>query len=158
MRPEDWEEVRRIFLEGIATGQATFETEASGYSAWDDAHRPGTRLVAYDSEEILGWAALSPVSGRAAYAGVVEVSVYVSERHRGKGVGAALLSALIRESEEIGIWTLQASIFPENGASLRLHERRGFRVVGRRERIGQLAGEWRDVLLLERRSRLVGIE
>ncbi|HET7461912.1 MAG TPA: GNAT family N-acetyltransferase [Longimicrobium sp.] len=152
MQPAHWDEVRRIYLEGMATGNATFQAEAPAWEAWDAGHHPHSRLVALEDERVAGWAALSPVSARPVYAGVAEVSVYVAASHRGRGVGGALLGALIRGSEENGIWTLQAGIFPENVASITLHERHGFRIVGRRERIGRLHGTWRDVLLLERRS------
>jgi phosphinothricin acetyltransferase len=156
MTADDWGRVRSIYLEGIATGHATFETEAPSWADWDAAHLREPRLVARDGAEILGWAALSPVSSRRVYGGVAEVSVYVAEGGRGRGVGRALLEALVAESERRGIWTLQAGIFPENEASVRLHLRCGFREVGRRERIGRLRGVWRDTLLLERRSRTVG--
>jgi L-amino acid N-acyltransferase YncA len=153
----DWEAIRDIYLEGIATGQATFETTAPDWPAWDAAHRADCRLVARRAGQVVGWASLSPVSGRCVYGGVAEVSVYVVENARGQGVGRALLLALIAASEAAGIWTLQAGIFPENVASARLHESCGFRVVGRRERIGQHHGVWRDTVLLERRSSVVGI-
>ena len=156
MRAEDWPEVSRIYAEGIATGNATFETEIPTSPAWDAAHRRDCRLVVRDGAGLLGWAALSPVSGRCVYGGVAEVSVYVGDAARGRGAGTALLAALIEESERGVIWTLQAGIFPENEASLRLHRAAGFREVGRRERIGRLNGVWRDVLLLERRSERVG--
>ena len=154
MRPEDWPVVRAIYLEGIATGQATFETEAPSWPQWDGAHLRFARLVARDGGEVLGWAALTPTSVRAAYAGVAEVSVYLGARHRGQGIGRSLLEALIRESEQNGIWTLQAVMFPENAASVALHRRCGFREVGRRERISKLNGVWRDTVLLERRSQI----
>ena len=156
MRPEDWPEVRHIFAEGIATGQATFETEAPSWERWDGAHRSDLRVVARAEEGVLGWAALSPVSQRDAYSGVAEVSVYVAVSARGLGVGRALLDDLIRRSEEAGMWTLQAGIFPENDPSLALHRGRGFRIVGVRKRIGKLGGVWRNVILLERRSDRVG--
>jgi phosphinothricin acetyltransferase len=157
MRAEDWGQVRSIYLEGIATGHATFETDAPTWEAWDAAHLPEPRLAARDGEGVLGWAALSPVSSRRVYGGVAEVSVYVGERGRGRGVGRALLEALVSESERKGIWTLQAGVFPENTASVRVHLRCGFREVGRREQIGKLRGEWRDTLLLERRSKNTGL-
>jgi phosphinothricin acetyltransferase len=153
MTPADWPAVRAIYDAGIATGNATFQTEAPTWEAWDRAHLPSCRLVARsDDEVVLGWAALSPISARPVYAGVVEVSVYVAEGARGKGLGRVLLDELIRVSEQDGRWTLQAGIFPENEASIRLHRACGFRIVGRRERIGQHHGVWRDVMLLERRS------
>ena len=157
MTAEDWEEVRSIYLEGIATGHATFETDAPEWEKWDASHLRKMRLVARDDAgEMLGWAALSPVSDRCVYGGVAEVSVYVGERGRGRGVGRALLEALVEASERNGIWTLQAGVFPENAASVKLHLSCGFREVGRRERIGKMHGVWRDTLLLERRSRSVG--
>ena len=157
MRAKDWEQVRSIYLEGIATGVATFETGAPAWEKWDAGHFRKMRLVAREAEgAILGWAALSPVSDRCVYGGVAEVSVYVGAEGRGRGVGRALLEALIEASEQNGIWTLQAGVFPENAASIKLHLGCGFREVGRRERIGKLNGVWRDTLLLERRSRTVG--
>lgn len=158
MRAEDWPQVRAIYLEGIATGNATFETVAPPWEAWDAAHAKEPRLVARDAGgAVLGWAALTPVSDRCVYAGVGDLSVYVATSARGRGVGKALLQALVAESERVGIWTLQAGIFPENGPSLALHRSCGFREVGRRERIGEMNGVWRDVVLLERRSRVAGI-
>ena len=156
----DWEAVREIYLEGLSTGHATFETEAPSKNDWNQGHLRLGRIgaISITSRELLGWAALSPVSKRRAYAGVAEVSVYVRASARAKGVGSALLQALIAESEKHGIWTLQASIFPENQPSLQLHEGLGFRRVGRRERISKLNGEWRDTVILERRSRLVGVD
>lgn len=147
----DWPAVERIYREGIESGDATFETETPSWEDWDRTHLPAPRLVARRDGAIVGFAALSPVSGRAVYAGVAEVSVYVAAAARGTRVGTELLGTLTERSEAAGIWTLQAGIFPENEASLRLHERAGFRVVGRRERIACLRGDWRDVLLLERR-------
>ncbi len=147
-----WQDVRRIYLEGIATGHATFETKAPSWAKWNAGHRREARLVARDGPGVVGWAALSPVSSRRVYAGVAEVSIFVAEAARSRGVGACLLQALIRGAEEAGLWTLQAGIFPENMASLALHRRFGFRLVGVRERIGRLNGVWRDVCLLERRS------
>lgn len=161
LRREHWAEVRAVYVEGLETGQATFETEAPGWEEWDAAHLTFARLVARADGEgggVLGWAALSPVSRRRVYEGVAEVSVYVARRARGRGVGAALLRALVEESERNGVWTLQAGVFPENAASLALHARCGFREVGRRERIGKLGGLWRDTLLLERRSGRVGTD
>ena len=152
MKAGDWEEVRSIYLEGIASGNSTFETEAPPWEKWDEAHLQIARLVMRDGDRILGWAALSPVSKRNVYRGVAELTVAVTESARGQGVGRALLQALIDESERNGIWTLQASIFPENTASVKLHLRCGFREVGRRERIATLNGVWRDTLLFERRS------
>jgi phosphinothricin acetyltransferase len=152
MRTEDWPAAKAIFEEGIATGDATFETEAPSWEAWDASHLPDHRLVADEDGRVVGWTALSGYSDRCCYRGVAEVSVYVAEAARGRGVGRALLARAVSDSEQDGIWTLQAGIFPENAASVALHERCGFRVVGTRERLGQLNGRWRDVLLLERRS------
>lgn len=157
MRTSDWKQVRSIYLEGIATGNATFEQDAPpAWEKWDAGHLRDCRLAARSDGEIIGWAALSPVSSRCVYAGVAEVSVYVREKSRGCGVGRALLFALIEASERSGIWTLQAGILAENRASIKLHTKCGFRVVGKRERLGQLKGAWRDVMLLERRSQIVG--
>lgn len=156
MRDTDWEAVRSIYLEGISTGHSTFETDAPPWEEWDRRHLREPRLVARAGNTVLGWAALSPVSSRCVYAGVAEVSVYVREGGRGQGIGRALLERLISLSEQKGIWTLQAGVFPENVASLRLHKRASFREVGRRERIGKLKGLWRDVILLERRSHVAG--
>jgi len=158
MHPADWDAVRAIYLEGIATGDATFELDAPGWAAWDAAHLPAPRLVAVEDGALVGWAVLSGVSDRCVYAGVAEVSIYVATAARGQGVGAALLDALVHASEAAGTWMLQAGIFPENRASLALHARCGFRVVGRRERLGRMAGRWRDVLLLERRSSVAGCD
>jgi phosphinothricin acetyltransferase len=159
MDAADWEGVRAVYLEGIATGHATFETDASpSWQEWDAAHLSHSRLVARAGEGLEGWAALSPVSKRRVYRGVAEVSVYVAGAHRGEGLGRALLEALVESSERNGIWTLQAGIFPENASSIRLHKSCGFREVGRRERIGQMNGLWRDTVLLERRSRIVGAD
>lgn len=157
MEPADWPRVREIYLEGIATGHATFEVDAPSWDQWDAAHLPFARLRARRGE-MLGWAALSPVSQRCVYGGVAEVSVYVSSAARGVGLGGALLRALIEVSERNGIWTLQAGIFPENSASIALHLACGFREVGRRERIGKLNGVWRDTILLERRSSTIGMD
>lgn len=160
MAPEDWESVRAIYLEGLATGDATFETEAPRWENWDENHLSVPRLVAVSQTEegVIGWAALARVSPRAVYRGVAEASVYVAYVCRGKGVGKALLKQLIAQSEQKGVWTLQASVFPENIASLALHKLCGFRVVGTRHRIGSLHGIWRDTVLLERRSERVGNE
>jgi phosphinothricin acetyltransferase len=156
MTAEDWPEVRAIFEQGIATGNATFETEAPAWEAWDRDHLPTPRLVARLDHQVVGWSALVPVSSRRVYRGVAEVSSYVAEQARRRGVGLALLQAMIDRSESAGIWTLQAGIFPENQASLALHLRCGFRTIGVRERMGQTDGTWRDVVLLERRSAVVG--
>lgn len=156
MTAGDWPQVAEIYRQGLETGNASFETEVPAPEAWDAAHLPEPRLVARLDGAIAGWAALSAVSGRCVYGGVAEVSVYVAAGSAGRGVGRLLLSELVRLSEEAGIWTLQAGIFPENTASLALHERCGFRVVGRRERLGCQNGVWRDVVLVERRSPAVG--
>jgi phosphinothricin acetyltransferase len=157
MTKEHWPAVRDIFGQGIATGNATFGTKVPGWEEWDARHLPTCRLVAVHDDKIVGWAALSAVSSRHVYRGVAEVSVYIEEGARGQGVGAALLAKLIDESERNGIWTLQAGILAENAASVRLHEKAGFRVVGRRERIGGMGGVWRDTVLMERRSATVGV-
>lgn len=157
MRPGQWDEVRAIYLEGLATGDATFETDAPEWERWDATHLSSCRLVALEGARVAGWAALSPVSARSAYAGVAEVSVYVGSPFRGMGAGRLLLSALVLESEAAGLWTLQASVFPENVASVALHRACGFREVGRRERVARRDGRWRDTVLLERRSRTVGV-
>ena len=156
MTPADWPEVSAIYTEGIATGQATFQTTVPAWEEWDAGHLADCRLVVREGPEIAGWAALSPVSRRYVYRGVAEVSIYIAARSRGRGIGRELLAELIRASEEAGIWTLQAGIFPENAASVRLHQRCGFRIAGTRERLGELHGVWRDVLLLERRSSVTG--
>ncbi|MEH7885334.1 N-acetyltransferase family protein [Bacillus sp. JJ1609] len=157
MLQEDWEQVRAIYLEGIATGQATFQKEAPSWEEWDRGHVSECRIVARYSGKVVGWAALTAVSSRCVYAGVAEVSVYVSQRMIGKGVGSNLLDNLIRRSEEQGFWTLQSSIFPKNAASIKIHIKNGFRELGRRERIGKMDGVWRDTVLLERRSDKVGV-
>lgn len=158
MAGSDWPEVRRIYEEGIATGQATFETSVPDWDRWDSSHISSCRLIAAIDGVTAGWAALSRVSQRKVYEGVAEVSVYVAADARGKGVGTALLRALIEQSESEGIWTLQASVFPENDASVAVHSACGFRIIGRRERIAKHNGVWRDTYFLERRSRSVGLE
>ncbi len=158
MTSEDWTQVAAIYAEGIATGNATFETDVPSYEQWAPRHVAGCSLVACDGTAVAGWGALSPYSERRAYAGVAEASVYVGESHRGKGIGTTLLSRLIERSETKGFWTLQAAIFPENTASIAMCQRQGFREVGVRRRLGQLNGTWRDVVLLERRSYRVGID
>ena len=154
---EHYPAVREIYEQGIATGNATFQTEAPTWEAWDKSHLSSCRIVAIAGAFVIGWAALTPVSDRCVYEGVAEVSVYVRESHKGKGVGKLLLSALISQSEEQNVWTLQAGIFPENTPSLRIHESLGFRRIGYREKIGKMKGQWRDTVLLERRSKRVGI-
>jgi L-amino acid N-acyltransferase YncA len=155
LRPQDWPAVRAVYEAGIATGDATFETAAADWAAWDAAHLPAHRLVAAEGGRVLAWAALAPISDRCAYAGVAEDSIYVAPDAQGRGVGRRLLGALVASAERAGIWTVQTGIFPENQASVRLHQACGFRVVGVRERLGRLHGRWRDVLLLERRSPLI---
>jgi L-amino acid N-acyltransferase YncA len=171
LRPADWPAVAAIYAQGIATGDATFETIVPSWEHWDSSHLPEHRLVActdpaqpatrqpgptHAAGEVVAWAALAPVSDRCAYAGVAENSIYVAERARGLGVGRRLLTQLVERAERAGIWTVQTGIFPENTASLALHQRCGFRVLGVRERIGQLQGRWRDVVTLERRSAIAG--
>ena len=157
MQPHHWHEVAEIYREGIQTGQATFETTVPTWVDWDQAHLTSCRLVAIAGEHVRGWAALSPVSGRCVYAGVAEVSVYVAAAARRQGIGKALLTALVEAAEANGIWTLQAGVFRENESSISLHRACGFREVGYRERLGQLHGVWRDVVLMERRSSIVGL-
>jgi phosphinothricin acetyltransferase len=154
----DWPRVREIYEEGIATGDATFETEPPSWEDWDAKHIDSCRIVAEVDGSVLGWAALWPASDRCVYGGVAEVSVYVGSRAQGRGLGTKLLEALVTESEEAGYWTLQAGIFPENRSSVRIHEKCGFRILGTRERLGKMGNAWRDVLLMERRSTSVGTE
>jgi len=163
MKPEDWEQVQAVYLEGIATGHATFEAEVPGWEKWDSSHLAEPRLVVRVRGSVAGWAALSRVSARRVYAGVTEVSIYVGSPFRGQGIGDALLAALINASEKAGIWTMQAGIFPENLSSIELHKKHGFRVLGIREKVGkmtfgELQGKWRDVVLMERRSKVAGID
>jgi L-amino acid N-acyltransferase YncA len=155
LQPDDWHAVAEIYWDGMRDGLATFQTEVPSWADWDAAHLPGHRLVADLLGEVVGWAALSPASRRRCYAGVVEDSIYVARGARGLGIGRALLDALVAGSEAAGIWTIQTSIFPENRASLALHERCGFRVVGTRERIAKRDGIWRDTVFLERRSGVI---
>lgn len=156
MTKNDWKDVANIYRQGIQTKNATFEKDCPDWNTWDKNHRPDCRFVAKQNGKIIGWAALSNVSGRCVYAGVAEISVYVDSSFQGQGIGQKLIVELITESEKVNIWTLQAGIFPENKSSIRLHEKNGFRVVGIRERIGKMDNKWRDVILLERRSQLVG--
>jgi L-amino acid N-acyltransferase YncA len=151
MQPEDWPAVAEIFVEGIATRGATFETEAPSYESFDAGHHAAHRFVAVEDGRVVGWVALAPTSARACYAGVAESSVYIAEIARGRGVGRALMEALVASAETAGIWTIHAGMFPENAASVALHESLGFRLVGRFERIAQLDGAWRDTVLLELR-------
>ncbi|MCP4978337.1 MAG: N-acetyltransferase [Maribacter sp.] len=157
MHPSDWELVAKIYAQGIATGYATFEKSIPTYEVWDKDHLSSCRIVAIENDSVIGWAALSPVSGRCVYGGVGEVSVYVATEHSGLGIGKKLMYHLISESEKEGYWTLQSGIFPENEGSIALHKKVGFRYIGKRERVGQLDGEWKDNLLFERRSKSVGI-
>ena len=163
MKPEDWVQVRSIYLEGIVTGNSTFEADAPDWDKWDCTQLREHRLVVRVGDSIVAWAALSPVSTRCVYSGVAELSLYVAARSRGKGVGSTLLKAIINSTEKAGLWTVQGGIFPENTPSLCLVKRHGFKVIGRREKIGkmtygELAGTWRDVILVERRSTVAGIE
>jgi len=155
LRAEQWTQVARVYADGIVTGNATFETAVPKWDRWDSAHLDEHRFVAVRDGRVVGWAAVSAVSDRCVYGGVVENSVYVAESARGQGVGRMLLERLIASTEAAGIWTIQTGIFPENEASLRLHRQVGFEIVGRRRRLGKLNGVWRDVLLLERRSSVV---
>ncbi|MCW3109559.1 MAG: N-acetyltransferase [Segetibacter sp.] len=157
MQPFDWQAVKQIYEDGIATGNATFQQSAPTWEEWNSSHLSHSRIIAKEGDNILGWAALTLVSGRCVYAGVAEVSVYVSDKARGKGLGKQLLQKLIEESEANNIWTLQAGIFPENTASIKIHEACGFRILGTRERIGKMNGVWRDTILFERRSKTIGI-
>lgn len=156
LRDSDWERVRTIYLEGLDTGQASFETDAPSWEAWDAAHHAHSRLAARGEGRMVGWAALTPMSKRRCYAGVAEVSIYVAVAERGRGIGRRLLAELVASSERHGIWTLFGSTFPENVASLRAQAACGFRVMGLRERIAQHHGVWRDTVITERRSRVVG--
>ena len=152
MGPGDWPHVASIYAMGIATRNATFETEVPSFEEWDGSHLPEHRFVATDGDRVVGWVAVTGYSDRCCYRGVADLSVYVDPTAQGRGLGRALLEHLIADTERSGIWTLQAGVFPENAASLALHRSCGFRVVGTRERIGELDGSWRDVVLLERRS------
>lgn len=158
LRPEDWDQVRQIYLDGLATGMASFEVEAPSWQRWDSGHLPHSRLVVRQEDKVIAWAALSPVSTRTCYAGVAEVSLYVAAGHRGQGIGKRLLQAVIESSEGHGIWTLCGATFAENTASIRLQQSCGFRIVGRRERIARHHGIWRDTILTERRSIRTGVE
>ncbi|MFS0674697.1 N-acetyltransferase family protein [Ornithinibacillus sp. 179-J 7C1 HS] len=158
MTEADWEFVREIYIEGINTGNATFDTEPPTWEEWDHGHLTNCRYVARIDGLVVGWAALSQSVHKEAYRGVAEVSIYVASASGGKGIGSSLLEKLIQSSEEAGFWTLQALIFPENTSSIKLHTRLGFEVVGTRKRVGRLHGVWRDVVFLERRSKVVGID
>lgn len=156
IRDSDWEAVAEIYQQGIATGNATFQQNIPAWKDWDASHLKTCRLIATISDTVVGWAALTAVSDRCVYAGVAEVSVYVSALHRGKKIGMKLLENLIKASEQNNIWTLQAGIFPENVASIKIHEALGFRKIGFREKIGKMNGRWRNTLLFERRSVVAG--
>jgi len=158
MNDEDWEAVSRIYKLGIETGIATFETEVPSWHKWDNSHLKTCRLSAWLDNQIVGWAALSSVSRRCVYGGVAEVSVYVDVNFNGKGIGTQLLKELIVKSEANGIWTLQSGIFPQNKVSIALHSKLGFRQIGYREKIGKLKGKWFDNVLMERRSKIIGID
>jgi L-amino acid N-acyltransferase YncA len=158
MRPDDWNDVRRIFEEGIATGKASFEVEAPTWEDWNAHHLHHSRLVARIEGRIVGWAALSPMSYRSCYAGVAEISIYITAGWRGRRVGIKLLTALIESSERNGIWSLYATSFADNEVSIELQLACGFRIVGRRERIAKDRGVWRDTVLTERRSKVVGVD
>lgn len=158
MQTTDWEAVKDIYESGIATGIATFETSAPDWEKWNKVHLIFARLVATTNSSVIGWAALSPVSNRCVYGGVAEVSIYLSDNHRRKGIGIKLLQQLIDESERNGIWTLQAGIFTDNIPSVKLHVKAGFRIIGHREKVGKLKGNWKDNYILERRSKTVGID
>ncbi|OPJ63971.1 GNAT family N-acetyltransferase [Clostridium oryzae] len=159
MLVRDWEQVARIYLEGISTGKATFQTDVPSWEVWNNSHIKSCRLVARLNDNILGWVALSPTSSRCVYAGAAEVSIYIETGYRGKGVGIALLTEVIRASEQEGFWTLQSGIIKENTASIALHKKCGFRELGIREKIAKMpTGKWHDVILMERRSKVVGID
>lgn len=155
---DDWEDIKSIYEEGIATGNATFETSSGTWKQWDKNHLKELRFVAEIDKEVAGWVALSPVSGRCVYGGVAETSIYVKASFSGRGIGSLLLNHIIEQSEKSGIWTLQAGIFTENKRSIKLHEKHGFRVVGVREKLGKLYNSWKDVVLMERRSRVTGVQ
>ena len=155
LRKGDWPAVREIFEQGIAGRNATFETEAPSWEAWERSQLDGHRYVAVEQDRVVGWVAAHPVSPRPCYRGVVEHSVYVDEEFQGRGIGRVLLERLFESTEAAGIWTIQTGVFPENKASLKLHEQCGFRVVGTQEKLGKLDGEWRDVVVLERRSEVI---
>jgi len=157
LRPEDWQQVRQIYLDGLATGQASFEVEAPSWESWDQRFHRHSQLIVRENGHVIAWAALAPVSSRPCYAGVAEATLYVAVDHRGRGIGKRLLQALIESSEQNGIWSLYGATFPENTASIKLQLAYGFRIVGRRERIAQHHGVWRDTIITERRSKVVGV-
>jgi L-amino acid N-acyltransferase YncA len=156
MEAKHWPVVKAIYEQGIATGQATFQSEVPEWEEWDSGHLNHSRIVLVENNNVTGWAALTPVSKRAVYAGVAEVSVYLAQEAKGKGLGKKLLEGLVGESEQNGIWALYASIFPENAASIAIHKANGFREIGYRERIAQMNGLWRNTVIFERRSNIVG--
>jgi L-amino acid N-acyltransferase YncA len=157
MLDSHWDAVKLIYTQGMATGNATFQTEAPTWEQWNNGHLMHSRIVAINNKEVVGWAALSPVSTRLVYAGVAEVSIYIADDNKGKGIGNLVLKELIFQSEVNGIWTLQAGIFPENIASVTLHIKNGFKVIGTKEKIGKMKNVWRDNFFLERRSKIIGI-
>ena len=154
---DNFNQVVEIYKEGIETGIATFQSDIPDWDSWNNSHLPNCRLAAFQNDQMMGWAALTPVSSRCVYAGVAEVSVYIGEKFRGKGIGELLLNQLIKESEQTGLWTLQSGIFPENIGSINLHKKCGFRQIGYREMIGQKNGVWKDNIMMERRSKTVGL-
>ena len=157
MEQADWEQVALIYLEGINTGKSTFQGEVPPWEIWDAGHIKTCRLLACEGSEVLGWAALTPFSSRAVYSGVADLSIYIGEKHRGQGVGRLLLAAIIEESEKLGFWTLQSKIIGENTASIELHKKCGFRVIGYKEKLGRMPnGIWHDIVLMERRSNTMG--
>lgn len=158
MTQQAWPAVARIYEAGIATKNATFQTEAPDWEDWDKSHRKDCRLIARIDDKIVGWAALSPVSSRCIYSGVAEVSIYIDPAYRQQGIGDQLMAALIKESERNGVWTLQSGVFPENTGSMKLHHKHSFRTIGIRERIGKIDDTWRNVAFLERRSKVAGID
>jgi L-amino acid N-acyltransferase YncA len=157
IKAQDYPQVAAIYAAGIATGMATFQTEVTTWEEWDKSHLKECRIAAFENDQMVGWAALTPVSNRCVYAGVAEVSIYMAEGFRGIGIGKLLLLQLVDESEKIGLWTLQSGIFAENIASIKLHEYCGFRVIGTREKIGKKGGVWKDNIIMERRSKAVGV-
>ena len=158
MLPNHWNEVAKIYQEGIQTGYATFEKEVPSWEKWNSAHVKACRIIGQINHEIIGWAALSSVSSRCVYGGVAEVSIYISKNHRGKNIGNILFKELISESEKNGFWTLQSGVFRENIGSIKLHENHGFRQIGFREKVAKLDDVWKDTILLERRSKIIGID
>jgi L-amino acid N-acyltransferase YncA len=158
MQPDDWPAVSAIYAEGIISRRATFETSVPSWEVWDQSHNNECRLVANRKKGVIGWAALSPVSSRDVYRGVADISIYVAVNSQRQGIGRNLMDALFAVSEEHGFWTLQAGILSYNGASIAFHEACGFRIVGTREKIGMLDGVWRNTVLMERRSTVVGVE